>query len=232
MRELCQDARNDVDDGSQVGPLLDQAAGPVASFTDDGASDRHDVSGRSPSTNRGDWHARETSGCQVRGGHRKDDRIAFLPRCRTTKPRPGRKPLPTCAPRSWNSPRNFAGKFSVRCCAGMKNGGTRACTAVWCTSDDAARSRTGITKSESTGPIRAPQPRRDHHGPIQASDRPQASCQDPARPARRGRHRRQRAQPHDPDRKACHRPRMLTSRDWGELSLLQRQSASHEPRRG
>src|SRR3954469_13162256 len=28
---------NDVDDGSQVGPLLDQVAGPVASFTGDGA---------------------------------------------------------------------------------------------------------------------------------------------------------------------------------------------------
>jgi hypothetical protein len=29
---------NDVDDGSQVGPLLEQIAGPVASFTGDGAS--------------------------------------------------------------------------------------------------------------------------------------------------------------------------------------------------
>jgi len=27
----------DVDDGSQAGPLLDQVAGPVASFTGDGA---------------------------------------------------------------------------------------------------------------------------------------------------------------------------------------------------
>src|SRR5258708_20344338 len=33
----------DVDDGSQVGPLLEQIAGPVASFTGDGAYDRHDV---------------------------------------------------------------------------------------------------------------------------------------------------------------------------------------------
>jgi hypothetical protein len=33
----------DVDDGSQVGPLLDQIAGPVASFTGDGAYDRDDV---------------------------------------------------------------------------------------------------------------------------------------------------------------------------------------------
>jgi hypothetical protein len=33
----------DVDDGSQVGPLLDQVAGPVASFTGDGAYDRDDV---------------------------------------------------------------------------------------------------------------------------------------------------------------------------------------------
>jgi len=31
---------NDVDDGSQVGPLLDQVAGPVASFTGDGAYDQ------------------------------------------------------------------------------------------------------------------------------------------------------------------------------------------------
>jgi hypothetical protein len=28
---------NDVDDGSQVGPLLDQVTGPIASFTADGA---------------------------------------------------------------------------------------------------------------------------------------------------------------------------------------------------
>ena len=28
---------NDVDDGSQVGPLLDQVAAPLASFTGDGA---------------------------------------------------------------------------------------------------------------------------------------------------------------------------------------------------
>ena len=34
---------NDVDDGSQVGPLLDQIGGPVASFTADGAFDRDDV---------------------------------------------------------------------------------------------------------------------------------------------------------------------------------------------
>ncbi|WP_043343331.1 IS5 family transposase [Belnapia moabensis] len=33
----------DADDGSQVGPLLDQADGPVASFTGDGAYDRDDV---------------------------------------------------------------------------------------------------------------------------------------------------------------------------------------------
>src|SRR5881296_2272189 len=30
----------DVDDGSQVGPLLEQITGPVASFTGDGAYDR------------------------------------------------------------------------------------------------------------------------------------------------------------------------------------------------
>jgi hypothetical protein len=34
---------NDVDDGSQVGPLLDQVAGPVASFTGDGAYDQEGV---------------------------------------------------------------------------------------------------------------------------------------------------------------------------------------------
>ena len=34
---------NGVDDGSQVGPLLEQIAGPVASFTGDGAYDRDDV---------------------------------------------------------------------------------------------------------------------------------------------------------------------------------------------
>src|SRR5919202_1467913 len=33
----------DADDGSQVGPLLDQVHGPVASFTGDGAYDRDDV---------------------------------------------------------------------------------------------------------------------------------------------------------------------------------------------
>ena len=34
---------HDVDDGSQVAPLLDQVRGPVASFTGDGAFDRDDV---------------------------------------------------------------------------------------------------------------------------------------------------------------------------------------------
>ena len=36
---------NDVDDGAQVGPLLDQVEGAVASFTGDGAYDRGDVYG-------------------------------------------------------------------------------------------------------------------------------------------------------------------------------------------
>ena len=36
---------NEVDDGSQVGPLLDQVVGPVATFTGDGAYDRDDVYG-------------------------------------------------------------------------------------------------------------------------------------------------------------------------------------------
>src|SRR5271168_3923479 len=34
---------NDVDDASQIGPLLDQVEGPVASFTGDGAYDRDSV---------------------------------------------------------------------------------------------------------------------------------------------------------------------------------------------
>jgi len=35
---------HDVDDGSQVGPLLDQVTGPIASFTGDGAYDQDGVS--------------------------------------------------------------------------------------------------------------------------------------------------------------------------------------------
>ena len=35
----------EIDDGAQVGPLLDQVAGPIASFTGDGAYDRDDVYG-------------------------------------------------------------------------------------------------------------------------------------------------------------------------------------------
>lgn len=34
---------NDIDDGSQVGPLLDQVGRPIASFVDDGAFDSDDV---------------------------------------------------------------------------------------------------------------------------------------------------------------------------------------------
>src|SRR3954453_21930578 len=40
---------NDVDDGSQVGPLLDQVTGPVASFTGDGAHDKTASPALSPS---------------------------------------------------------------------------------------------------------------------------------------------------------------------------------------
>jgi hypothetical protein len=36
---------NDVDDGSQVGTLLDQIDGPITSFTADGAYDQHGVYG-------------------------------------------------------------------------------------------------------------------------------------------------------------------------------------------
>jgi IS5 family transposase len=41
--EAVELTTNEVDDGAQVGPLLDQVAGPVASFTGDGAYDRADV---------------------------------------------------------------------------------------------------------------------------------------------------------------------------------------------
>ena len=37
---------HDVDDGSQVGPLLDQVDGPIASFTGDGAYDQDGVYAR------------------------------------------------------------------------------------------------------------------------------------------------------------------------------------------
>jgi hypothetical protein len=43
--EAVELTTNDVDDGSQVGPLLDQVTGPIASFTGDGAYDREDVYG-------------------------------------------------------------------------------------------------------------------------------------------------------------------------------------------
>jgi len=36
----------DVDDGSQVGPLLDQVEGPLASFTGDGADDQDGAAAR------------------------------------------------------------------------------------------------------------------------------------------------------------------------------------------
>jgi hypothetical protein len=42
-RSLTQLTANDVDAGSQVGPLLDQVPGPVASYTGDGAYDRDDA---------------------------------------------------------------------------------------------------------------------------------------------------------------------------------------------
>ena len=37
---------NDMDEGPKVGPLFDQMAGPIASFTSDGAYDSIDVSTR------------------------------------------------------------------------------------------------------------------------------------------------------------------------------------------
>src|SRR5215203_490898 len=40
---ISRRSHKDVDDGSQVGPLLDQVDGPVASVTGDGAYDRDDV---------------------------------------------------------------------------------------------------------------------------------------------------------------------------------------------
>jgi len=47
---------------------------------------------------------------------------------------------------------------------------------------------------------------RDHHRPLQAPDRPEAPRPYPAWSARRGRHRRRGAQPHDQDRQARFRP--------------------------
>jgi hypothetical protein len=43
--EAVELTTHEVDDGSQVGPLLDQVTGPIASFTGDGAYDRDDVYG-------------------------------------------------------------------------------------------------------------------------------------------------------------------------------------------
>jgi hypothetical protein len=43
--EAVELTANEVDDGSRVGPLLDQVADPLASFTGDGAYDRADVYG-------------------------------------------------------------------------------------------------------------------------------------------------------------------------------------------
>jgi Transposase DDE domain len=43
--EAVELTTNEVDDGSQVGPLLGQVTGPIASFTGDGAYDRDDVYG-------------------------------------------------------------------------------------------------------------------------------------------------------------------------------------------
>jgi hypothetical protein len=43
--EAVELTTSEVDDGSQVGPLLDQVTGPIASFTGDGAYDRDDVYG-------------------------------------------------------------------------------------------------------------------------------------------------------------------------------------------
>ena len=44
--------RKEVDDGSQVGPLLDQVAGEVSSFTADGAYDQDSVSAASTQRDR------------------------------------------------------------------------------------------------------------------------------------------------------------------------------------
>jgi hypothetical protein len=41
--EAVELTTNDLDDSLQVGPLLDQVTGPIASFTGDGAYDRDDV---------------------------------------------------------------------------------------------------------------------------------------------------------------------------------------------
>jgi hypothetical protein len=63
---------NAVDDGSQVGPLLDQVPDPVASFTGDGAYDRGDVHGAVA-----ERHLETAVIVPPRGG-----------RCRARRPRP------------------------------------------------------------------------------------------------------------------------------------------------
>ena len=55
----------------------------------------------------------------------------------------------------------------------------------------------------------APQPRRDHDGQVQASDRPQAPRENFVWSARRGRDRRHRAQPDDPDRQTRLRSHLI-----------------------
>jgi hypothetical protein len=62
----------DAHDGAQVGPLLDQVDGSVASFTGDGAYDRDDVY------------------AEVAARHPDADVIAPPARCRATPPRPHR----------------------------------------------------------------------------------------------------------------------------------------------
>ena len=64
----------DADDGSQVGPLLDQIEGPVASFTGDGAYDRDDVYAPSPrAILRRPWSCRrEQRRCRASRGDRAD----------------------------------------------------------------------------------------------------------------------------------------------------------------
>src|SRR5207253_185907 len=77
---------NDVDDGSQVGPLLDQIDGPIASFTGDGAYDQDGVyRGRCPSS-RSRGHRATALECGAErdrrdGAH--SARPAFASDCRT-----------------------------------------------------------------------------------------------------------------------------------------------------
>ena len=101
---------HDVDDGSQVGPLLDQVAGPLASFTGDGAYDRTDVYGASSNAipMLGSSCRRARRPCQARRPRRRrrsaTDTCSSLP---STAAWAGRRPPATTAVR-WPRQRSAA----------------------------------------------------------------------------------------------------------------------------